>query len=293
MNAQLFLNMTVAAAHCALVAVGFSLIYRTVRFFHFAHAVVYTIAAYGAFVLGGLAGDSVALPVLFAVGLGTLLGGTLELAVYRPIRRIGGSATGLLVASLGVLVVLQSGVSLLFGDDTKALKWGTAGYRTIGVAGARISTSQVMVLAGAVVSLALLGGFLRFTRWGRLLRAVASDASLAQILGVHLDRVVLAAFLIGSALAALAGVLWAFNTALSPTMGFTALLLGVVAAVVGGIVSLPGAIIGSLLVSAVHQFAQWRFPSEWQDAIVYVVLVVVLLIRPQGIMGKPSRRASL
>jgi len=293
MTTQLLVNTACASAHCALVAVGFSLIYRTVRFFHFAHAVVYTIGAYGALALGRFAGYNIPLGVFFAVALGALAGGAMELAVYRPIRRINSSAVGLLVASLGILVALQSGVSLVFGDDTNALRWGASGYSSIGIAGARISTSQELLLAGAVVSLAVLSAFLSITRWGRLLRAVANDASLAQIVGVHLNRVVLAAFLIGSALAALAGVLWAYNTALSPTMGFTALLLGVVAAVVGGVGSLPGAVVGSLVVSAVHQFAQWRFPGEWQDAIVYVVLVVVLLVRPQGIMGKPLKTASL
>jgi branched-chain amino acid transport system permease protein len=125
------------------------------------------------------------------------------------------------------------------------------------------------------------------------LRAVANDPTLAQSVGVDVNRAILVSFFIGSALAGIGGIFWAYNTALSPLMGFTALLLGVVAAIVGGIGSLPGAFIGAILVAIAQHFAMWQFPSEWQDAIVFVILTLFLILRPQGFLGKPLRRATV
>jgi branched-chain amino acid transport system permease protein len=268
---------------------GFSLIYRTTRIFHFAHASVYVIGAYVAYsTLTLLCSDP-----LFAIVVGTicgaLLGGLIELCIYKPLRQRQATSIALLVASLGVLIVLQNSVSLTFGDDTKSLRWGSSSQGVIEVMGARITVVQGLLVVAPLTIMLILAIFFNLTGQGLKLRAVANDPFLAQVAGVDVNRVMLSSFLIGSGLAALAGILWSLNTALNPVMGFSALLMGFVAAIAGGIGSLRGAFLGALLVASVQSFAGWWLSSGWQDAMVFLVFILFLLVRPQGLLGRLSR----
>jgi len=290
---QIATNILNTAALYLLIAVGFGLIYGTVRFFNFAHASVYTVSAYVAYAAANLIGGSVLFNGVLGVLSGTLLGGLTEVVVYRPLRRIGASSVVLLITSLGILLVLQNALSLLFGDDTKSLQSVASAGHVVDFLGSRITPVQVVLLGSAVGASVLLAVGLRLTRLGTVLRAVANDSSLAQSVGIDVDGAVLASFLIGSALAGIGGVLWAYNTALNPQMGFTALLMGVVAAVIGGVGSVSGAIAGAIFVAVTQQIGMWFFPSEWQDVIVFPILLLFLLVRPQGFFGKPLKKATI
>lgn len=293
MNVQILVNIIISSAHISLIAIGFGVIYRIARFFHFAHAAVYTVSAYMAYVVENLLGGNVLLGIVVGIAAGAALGGLMELSIFAPLRRTGASPVVLLVASLGILIILQNAISLVFGDQVRSVGWPAEANSSRGVIGARITTFQFTLLGAALAATLLLALLLKITRQGMTLRAVANDQALAQSIGIDVNRATLLAFVIGSTLAGMAGVLWAHNTALSPMMGFGALLMGVVAAVVGGVGSLPGALIGAILVSSAQQLAMWQFPSEWQDAIVFLILILFLLMRPQGFFGKPLRMAAV
>ncbi len=293
LTSQIIVNILVTSAHYVLVAIGFGLIYRTARFFHFAHAAVYTVSAYTAYVVDHVVGGSVLLGIVAGVAAAAALGGLMEVGIFAPLRRTGASPVVLLVASLGILIILQNAISLVFGDQVRSVGWTAAPEHSMGVAGVRITTFQFTLLGAALGATLLLALLLQITRQGMMLRAVANDQSLAQSFGIDVNRTTLLSFVIGSILAGMAGVLWAHNTALSPLMGFGALLMGVVAAVVGGVGSLPGAFIGAVLISSAQHLAMWQFPSEWQDAVIFLILILFLLVRPQGFFGKPLRMAAV
>jgi len=126
-----------------------------------------------------------------------------------------------------------------------------------------------------------------------MIRAIADDQALAEAMGVPIERSILLAFGIGSAIAGVAAVLVAYDTSFSPTMGFHALLFGVVAAIVGGIGSISGALLGGLLIGFAENFGVWRLPTQWQDTIVFVILVLFLVLRPEGFMGLPLRKTEV
>jgi branched-chain amino acid transport system permease protein len=288
-NTQVIANAVISGAHTFLIAVGFGIIFRTTGIFHFAHAAVYTAAAYSAYV-AALYSDNTALAALVGTVTAIALGALIERTIYRPLRNAGASPMAFLVVSLGVLVVLQNVISLLFGDALRSIGSVGGAAESYVILGARVTMSQVILVAASGLAALLLAVFLKISRVGITLRAVANDPDLARTLGVRVERAILVSFAIGSAFAGLAGVAWAHITALNPLMGFTALLMGVVAAIVGGIGSIRGAFAGAILVSGAQHVAMWQLPSEWQDAVVFVVLILFLLFRPYGFFGTPSPR---
>jgi branched-subunit amino acid ABC-type transport system permease component len=290
---QILANIATSAAHIWLIAAGFGLIYGTTRFFNFSHAAIYVCGAYAAYAVTSSLGANFFVGCIIGVCSAAILGGFLEISIFRPLRRRGTHPISLLLASLGCLVVLQNVISIVFGDDVKAAGGGGRPSTGFAFGGARITSIQFILIGSALAASLMLAAFLLRTQLGMILRASANDPILAKCVGVNVDRAILVSFLIGSTLAGLAGVLWAGNTALSPAMGFNALLLGVVAAVVGGLRSVVGSFAGAVLVGSVQQLAGWFIPGEWQSLIVFLVMILFLVFRPHGLFGQPFRQASV
>jgi len=288
---QLVANGVLAAAIYVMVATGFALIYATSRFLHFAHAVVFTAGAYFALFLATRIGLPLAFSVLLALVLSAVLGCLAELVVYRPLRRRGSSPLVLLLSALGIYIVLQNGISMLFGDDLKIIPGLDSGPSfTIGLA--RVTPVQIVTIATGALCVVATAIVLKTTRVGKMMRAVASDSELAEISGVRAGSVILASFAVGSVLAGLAGVLVALDTAMTPDMGLNVFLMAAAAMILGGVESIPGIALGALLVGLTQHFGVWLLGSQWQDAIAFTILLIALAVRPQGLLGKRAVRAT-
>jgi branched-chain amino acid transport system permease protein len=288
---QLLVNGLVAGSAYSLMAVSFGLIYGSTRFFHFAHGAVYTAGAYGTYFAIVVLRLPIVVSAALGIGLAAGVGVLSEISVYRPLRQRGAGPASLLLASLGLFIVLQNLISWLFGDDTKALRTSTS--ESLAVIGARITPIQIVIVATSLVACFAVWIAVRFTPTGRAARAVADDAELCKVVGIDVDQIVVVAFAAGSALAGLAAVLVSLDTDLRPSMGFNALLMGVVAAIVGGVGSIPGALMGGLLLGMAQHLGVWKLATEWQDAIAFCVLILFLVFRPQGFFGLPLRRTAV
>ena len=289
---QLFLNGFIAAGIYALVGLGFALIYNTTRFFHFAHGVVYAAGAYLAYAFSVLLGLPLIISIILAVGLTTLIGMLMEISIYRPLRRRGASSLILLIASLGIYIVLQNIISLIFGDDTKTIRSGVV-KEGINILGAYITPIQITIII--VSCLLLIASYLIISKTGtgKMMRAVANDPWLADATGIDSDRVILFTFAIGSALAGFAGILISLDIDMTPTMGLNALMMGVVAVIVGGVGSIPGVVLGAVLLGLARHLGVWKISSQWQDAIAFVILLIFLLFRPQGFLGRKITKVEI
>jgi branched-chain amino acid transport system permease protein len=288
MHNQILVSGLAAGAAYGLVAVSFALICHTARFFHLAHAATYTVAAY--LVLALL--TALKFPDFLAIGLAIvgagLLGCSMHLLVYRPLERRASPPAIMLLASLGILIVLQGTVSLLFGDATQS--FGTSGAKLgFEILGARMTPVQALTLISGVLLTTLLWVWLQYSRSGMILRALANDRELSGIVGVDIDRMMLLVLALGSALGGLAAILSGYDTDLTPMMGFKAVLIGIVAAILGGMGSLPGAFFGGILIGLIQNFAAWFLPGQWQDTAIFAILVIVLVVRPQGLLNRPFR----
>ena len=283
----------------ALIALGYSMVYGVLKLLNFAHGDVYMVGAYiGYFVIqwfGGPTALSIPVPLLVAImfvvaGLGTgVLGVLIERFAYRPLRDAPRIAP--LITALGVSFILENSVLLLFGGFTKS--YSTNSFISfssgIHIGDVNIDSVQITIF---VVSIAMMFALMRLvdrTTLGKSMRAVASDREAAEMLGINVDRVISYTFFIGSAMAGVAGVMsgLAFNQ-ISATIGFLAGLKAFTAAVVGGIGSIPGAMIGGLFIGLCEAFAASYISSKFTDLIVFGILIVTMLVRPTGIFGRPA-----
>ncbi len=240
---QILANSLIAGSSYALVALGFSLIYGVTRFFHFTHGVLYTLGAYAVFAASSMLGLSMGAAVVLGLLVTSVTGMILEWGIYRPIRSRKAGGLVQLIASLGLYTILQNVISMGFGDDPIDLR-NVPVARGLSVLGARITPSQLAIIGASLTSFVLVLLVLRYTRFGKAFRAVACDPDLAQIRGIDTDRTILGAFAVGSGLAGLAGILSALDVNMTPTMGLSALMMGIIAMIIGGTRSLAGIALG-------------------------------------------------
>lgn len=289
---QVVINSIVAGSVYTLIAIGFSIIYSTTRFFHFAHGAVVTCGPYLVYLFTSVLGLPIALSIIVSIFLSAIIGMLIEMLVYRPLRTKGSSSLILLLSSFGVYIVLQNLISMIFGDDTKSLRSGIV-HEGIEFLGAQITAIQIMIVIVSMVLLTVCWALIKYSRIGTAMRAIASDSELALVSGIEINRVILFAFLLGSALAAISGILISFDIDMTPTMGLNPLMMGVVAVIVGGVGSIPGAALGSFLLAFAQNFGVWKISSQWQDAIAFCILLLFLLFRPYGFLGKKIRKVEV
>ncbi|HZX58364.1 MAG TPA: branched-chain amino acid ABC transporter permease [Mucilaginibacter sp.] len=289
---QIIINIIISTFLYLLVASSFSLAYYPTKFFHLAHAATITFGAYFTFFFINKLSIPFAFSVLLAITAVTLLGMLCEIIVYRPMRKKNATLLAYLIASIGLYVILQNCISVFFGDDTKIINQTqvVVGHNLLG---AYITTVQIATIIISVALFVALSLFLRYSNIGRSIRAVANNAGLSDIYGINSNKIILIAFGIGSALAAIAGILSAMDTNMTPTFGFNLLLYGVVVMIIGGVGSTKGLIAGSLLVATAQNLAAYCLDTRWMDAITYIILILFLIWRPLGFSGQRLKKVEV
>jgi branched-chain amino acid transport system permease protein len=287
----------------ALIALGYSMVYGILKLLNFAHGDIYMVGAFIGFgivtVFGGATSLSVNVWVLLLVMFlcamlgGGLLGVLIERFAYRRLRNAPRIAP--LITALGVSFFLENAALLLLGGQFQSYNsysWKNGELWTKGFtlpAQVHVGVAQVIVVAGAVVLMIALTLFVQRTQLGKAMRATSFDREAAAMMGIDVDRVIVVTFFIGSALAGAAGV---FNglayQQVWPYMGFQAGLYAFIAAVVGGIGNLPGAVVGGLVIGLAQSFSIGYISSTFSDAIVFLVLIAVLILRPTGVLGRAA-----
>jgi branched-chain amino acid transport system permease protein len=295
---QFLVNGIIAGSIYALIAIGFAVIYRTVKFFHFAHGVVYAAGAYFAYTLIISLHLNFAISFFLSIVLASFLGIAIDKFVYYPLRKQKASNLIFLLASFGVFIFLQNLIQLIYGAQILTIRTGQIkeghqlsvfGYQL----GAVITDIQVMILATSIILMILLWLFIQRTKLGKAMRAVSDDAMAANVVGINPERIILISFAIGSALAGAAGILISFETNIEPTMGFTALLKGIIASIIGGIGSIPGAVLGGFFLGLAENLGIWKISAGWKDSIAFAILIIFLLLRPWGLLGTKTEKETI
>jgi branched-chain amino acid transport system permease protein len=294
---QTIVNGLTLGSVYALIALGYSLVYGILKLLNFAHGDVYMVGAYLGYgvliLLVPASGPLLPVPVVILVMLIMAmigcagLGMAIERFAYRPLRNAPRIAP--LISALGVSFLLQNLVQLTVSPRPFSYGSGTLIPVDSGLylGSFRLHTSRLLVIGTAIVLMLVLTYFIRSTRLGRAMRAVAMDIDAAAMMGVDVDRVIVVTFLIGSALAGGAGVLVGIVfLSIQHTMGFLAGLKGFTASVVGGIGNIPGAVVGGLLLGMAEAFASVYISVTFKDAVAFIILVLVLLLKPSGLLGR-------
>lgn len=280
----------------ALIALGYTMVYGVLKLINFAHGDVYMVGAmtgfYAAHAFGFAEQPSpagLAVTLLAAMAACAVLGAVIERVAYRPLRLRGAGRLAPLITAIGVSLLLENAGQLVFGADPKFFPPLLESRELARVGGVAISNIQAVVLGTALALMAGLEFVVMRTRFGRAMRAVSYDGPAAALMGIPVDRVVLGTFVLGSALAAAAGILVGLsNPKIDPLMGVMPGIKAFVAAVLGGIGHIPGAMAGGLLLGVVETLVSGYLSSTYRDAIAFVVLIAILLYRPTGLFGAPQ-----
>jgi len=276
----------------ALIALGYTMVYGILRLINFAHGDIYMVGAFAAYYLARLthAGGANPSPVLALLILlasmliCALLGVAMEYFAYRPVRK--SSRLTALITAIGVSLFLENLGIRLFGADPKFFPQLIA-PRSISLGGVMVTNHQITVVIVSVLLMVSLSLFIQRTRTGKAMRAVSFNRDAASLMGIPVNRIITITFAIGSALAAAAGVLVGLtNPKIEPLMGIMPGVKAFVAAVLGGIGSVPGAVIGGLLMGVSEYLVVGYLSSTYRDAIAFVILILVLLVKPAGLFGR-------
>lgn len=271
----------------AIIALGYTMVYGIAKMLNFAHGDVIMVGAYAAFVMISQMGMPVALALPISMVVCTVLGLAVERFAYRPLRKAA-SPLAVLITAIGVSYLLQNLALLIFGADTKSFS-SVVTLSSLKLFDGRIVITGEMIVNAVVcvVIMAALTLFVNKTKQGQAMRAVSEDKGAAQLMGINVNGTIALTFAIGAALAAIAGVLMCSSyPSLNPYTGAMPGIKAFVAAVFGGIGSIPGAFIGGLLLGVIEILGKTYISSQLGDAIVFSVLIIVLLIKPTGILGR-------
>ena len=271
----------------AIIALGYTMVYGIAKMLNFAHGDVIMIGAYVALTSMTSVGLPPAAAVLIAVVACTVLGVLIERIAYKPLRNAS-SSLAVLITAIGVSYLLQNVALLVFGANAQTFQ-SVISWKGVSLAGGTLNISGVTIvtIVACLVIMAVLTAFVQKTKSGQAMRAVSEDRGAAMLMGINVNGTIALTFAIGSALAAIAGVLLcSAYPSLSPYTGALPGIKAFVAAVFGGIGSIPGAFIGGLLLVIIEIFGRAYISSQMADAIVFAVLILVLLIKPTGLLGK-------
>jgi branched-chain amino acid transport system permease protein len=296
---QYTVNALTLGSVYALIALGYTLVYGILKLLNFAHGDVFMVGSFIGFgalqVLGGSADPVVpvwlllVLIVLAAMAGCAALGVAIERFAYRPLRDAPRIAP--LISALGVSFFLTYSMQLMFGAqqrdyDAFSLAGGALFFKGIDIGNVRVPLLRIVIIASAFALMVVLWLLVTRTTTGKAMRATSYDREAAAMMGIDIDRVIVFTFVLGSALAGAAGVMFALRAPASVTIGFVAGLKGFTAAVIGGIGSIPGAMAGGLILGFAESFTQGYVSTRWSDLFVFTILIGFMLFRPNGLFGR-------
>ena len=269
----------------AMIALGYTMVYGIAKMLNFAHGDIIMVGGYLIFVT--MATDNPLLAVLAAVVGCMILGIVLEKLAYKPLR--GASPLAVLITAIGVSYLLQSLAQIIFGSAPKMVT--VFDFGTVTFLGITVQISALVTLAVTSAVMVVLTLFVKYSRLGRAMIAVSEDRAAAQLMGIDVDRIITITFAIGSALAALAGLFYLLKApTVSSTLGAMPGIKAFTAAVIGGIGSIPGAMLGGILLGLVESISyKITAIAPYTDAIEFSILILILLVRPTGFLGKKRR----
>ena len=272
----------------AIIALGYTMVYGIAKMLNFAHGDIIMVGAYVAFCGLQYWGFPPVLAFLLAMLVCTVLGITIEGLAYRPLRQA--TSLAVLITAIGMSYLLQNIALMIWGANPKAFPATFINSTSLHLGRINISSATLITILVSIVIMVLLTLFTSKTKLGKAMRCVSEDRGAAELMGINVNRTISLTFAIGSALAAIAGILLCSSyPILQPTTGSMPGIKAFTAAVFGGIGSIPGAMLGGVLLGIIEIFGKAYISTELGDAIVFAVLIIVLLFKPAGLLGKPMR----
>lgn len=268
----------------ALIALGYTMVYGIIKLINFAHGDIYMVGAFIGYGMIQNVGLGLVPAIVISMLLCAILGVVIEKIAYRPLR--GATRIAALITAIGVSYLLQNLMIYFMGPERRAFPTALE-TRIFRLGTVQINSQQLVIIATTIVLMLALQIIVKYTTMGKAMRAVSTDQDAAQLMGINVDNVISFTFVMGSALAGAAGVLVGiYYNSIDPLMGVTPGLKAFVAAVFGGIGIIPGAMLGGYLIGIIETLVSAYGGSMFKDAVVYLILIIILIVKPSGILGK-------
>lgn len=287
MIGQFIINGLITGILYSLLAIGFALVYNTTRIFHIAAAGIYVFAAYMFWFFVAKVGLPLILAATIAILLTMLLSLLSEICVYRPLKNKKASLNVAMIASIGLMTVIVNTIAMFFGNETKVVE--NTILQPLTIDDIIITTPQIYQAVIGVLAIILFMVILKWTNWGLRLRALSADEVLFETLGYNTKRTRIAVFLVSGVFIAFASCLTVYDVGLDPNMGMNVLISAIVAMIIGGVGKFSTCILGGLTLGVLQSLTVYQFASNWQNAVTFLVLLILLFLRPQGIAGYKQR----
>lgn len=282
---QLVVNSIIAGAIYSMIALGFNLIYGTVKFFDLGYGSLIPVGGYGVFYFYKILGLNIYLAVFLGFTIAGIISFLLYKFIYAKLKERRSSSMVLLVASLGVFTAIQSIIAMLFTSQFQTIS-RVSSEKVHNIFGGLITETQLIIFVTGIALMFILAFIFKYSMFGKAIKAVSDDEEVSKIVGIDTSKIIGKVFLIGGAIAGLSGIFVGFDTGIEPTMGMSLMLKGVIASIVGGIGNIYGGVVGAFFLGFIENFGIWKISGEWKDAIAFGVLIIFLLWRPQGILKK-------
>ncbi len=281
---QLLTNSLISGSIYALISAGFSLTFSACGFFNFAHGAIITVGAYCFYTLTMQLHINFLESIIFTLFFSGITGWIINRFVYRFLRHRNVSNPIMVIASLALLIISESIISILFGADVKSIKSNSIA-KTIDLQTVKITYLQVVSIISSFVVFILFVLIMYKTKIGKAIRAITNNKIMAEIVGISSEKVYSLSIVIGSIVAGIISIILALEQNITPYVGSNLVFKGFVASIIGGIGHIPGAILGAFLLGLIENVGVWFLPSGYKDAISVALLVLFLLYRPQGFFG--------
>lgn len=284
---QFIINGLITGILYSLLAIGFALVYNATKIFHIAAAGIYVFAAYMFWSFVAEVGLPILVASLVAVFLTMLLSLLIEVCIYRPLKNKNASLNVAMIASIGAMTIIVNTIAMCFGNETKVIENAIRQPLIFGEIIITIPQKyQVLIGIGVLIIFMVI---LQRTNWGLRLRALSADETLFETLGYDTKTTRIMVFLVSGAFIAIASCLTVFDVGLDPNMGMSVLINAIVAMIIGGVGRFSTCILGGLTLGVLQSLTVYQFASNWQNAVTFLVLLILLFLRPQGIAGYKQR----
>ena len=287
MIGQFIINGVITGVLYSLLAIGFAVVYNTTKLFHIVAAGIYVFAAYMFYLFSARVGIPVVVAALVAIALTMGLSLMTEMAVYRPLKMRKASLNVAMIASIGMMTVIVNLLAMFFGNETKVIN--NTIHQSFVIGNIILTSPQIwQLVVGSIVIVAFLM-FIEVSQWGIRFRALSADSVLFETLGYDTSKARTVVFLISGAFIAIASCLTVYDVGLDPHMGMNVLINAMVAMIIGGVGRFGTCVLGGLTLGVLQALTVYHFSSNWQNAVTFLVLLVLLFLRPQGIAGYKQR----
>jgi branched-chain amino acid transport system permease protein len=292
MLAQAISNIILTYSVYLLVAFSFSLTYYPTKFFNFNHANIITLGAYLTFSLYRQCNLNLLSSILISVLLSSLIGLGSEIIIYKKLRKRNAKPFSLLIASLGLYIVLQNTISIIWGNNVKTIGKPDVVLGKV-IFGAHLTDIQIITVLVGVIILILIWLFYKHSKLGLHVLAVSSNEHLSTIFGINSNRINVKMFILSSSTASFAGILYSLDSGMNPSMGFNLLLYGIISMIIGGLGNIWGLFVGTLFLATSQFIGGYFLDNKWMNAIAYIILILFLIWKPFGFGGNRLKKTEI